>query len=548
MGRLVVQPNDEFNSWSRQKDEASQMQQLDIPYFEHHVDSTTVTLTGEKEMVSDLIKISGMVSAVKRLELLKKKEIEAQERFLIGTIKARSLEHQAARTLYLASGSNECDSRVSGGRTTNAIETCDAMQLYKDVWNEAICDEKGRPEWLGVDAMGNCESFQYGLLGDSLFSGITGIALAMARITLDNEDPQTGIWKDRARACIDKFSSQIEQRRGEKYKYFVDGMPVGMLGKGGILLALGLLSQAGIGESEQVVDTLVERIKPDDIRSDVCLDLLGGIAGLIGPMLLLGTERCMELAIICGERLLELQHENGSWETVDMPTRITAKDLLGPCPLAEGGRLLKKDSSGTNFCSGSSGIAAGLSRLRNSTVHEPFTAGALRAVEYERKHNSIKSIKDMKDKASDDEDCWVKWGEGASGVALSRLVLQSVGLGNEDIGIELDQSRRELKEQLKRSLKRTGFNNGLGWGAVGHASVLGLEMGLNQQRCHKDEEVCFASLRANKDNIVNSQDKDMSMLHGLFTGRAGTAFLLFEASTEMRWLPQIMTAGLYKSA
>ena len=140
--------------------------------------------------------------------------------------------------------------------------------------------------------------------------------------------------------------------------------PLGLAGSGGQLLAAVLLRglvPAMHRALAQGLAALLDMLDPEIIRTDDDLDIIFGCAGLIGPLLRIGTPRAIDIARTAGDRLVERQDAKGGWI---LPS-LGAKALTG-------------------FSHGASGGAAALAKLAAVTSYRPYHDAATRALKYER--------------------------------------------------------------------------------------------------------------------------------------------------------------------
>ena len=92
--------------------------------------------------------------------------------------------------------------------------------------------------------------------------------------------------------------------------------PLGLSGCGGVLL--GLLE---LGEN-QTASMLIHSCLPRMINEDTSLDIISGVAGLIGSLLALNTQLTTDYAVQAGERLLATQTEKGGWITAGLNRQL----------------------------------------------------------------------------------------------------------------------------------------------------------------------------------------------------------------------------------
>jgi len=165
-----------------------------------------------------------------------------------------------------------------------------------------------------------------------------------------------------------------------------------------------LLKAGQILNDEETLDTalrLSRLLDREAIRADKNLDVIGGAAGAILSLLPLwqqtGDAGVLEKAVLCGERLLEMQSTEGAWLT------SARRPLAG-------------------FSHGAAGIGLALLRL-HATVPQPrFREAAMAGFAYERTLLSPSACnwEDLRDDIKD-RFAMGSWCHGAPGVALSRI-------------------------------------------------------------------------------------------------------------------------------
>ncbi len=142
---------------------------------------------------------------------------------------------------------------------------------------------------------------------------------------------------------------------------------------------------------------------PRFVEADQQWDVIGGCAGLIGPLLRLSTPKAIDFAVLAGDRLLAAQDANGSWRPASAQV-----GLLG-------------------FSHGTAGYAAALARLHQSTGEDRFLMGARRALLHEREHfhPDVGNWPDYRGQKPSGEghSYMTSWCHGAPGIALGRACL-----------------------------------------------------------------------------------------------------------------------------
>jgi type 2 lantibiotic biosynthesis protein LanM len=361
LSRSFVLASEKPLNWPMFKAELLQMERLDIPFFEHLIDGEELPLPEGLAPIPDFMKSSGLTAARRRLDELDAAEIEFQQQLIRGAIAARHLKSAGAARTGEASEDGSTNEVADLGADVYRSE---AFRLGEELWSAAIRDRKGRPEWLGMDLGADGESFHFGLIGNSLYSGCSGIALLFARLAVASEGEAGQTWSARAWACFEGLDELAERNSNDQLFRMVRDLPFGISGTGGTLLTLLLLKEAGLEQAAPLVELLVQQLRPERLQADESIDIIGGVSGLIGTLLMTGLPRGLELATACGDRLLALQQDNGGWSA-------GAVSSLRRPPL-------------TGFSHGAAGMAAALARLAHGTGEQRFADAARRAVAYER--------------------------------------------------------------------------------------------------------------------------------------------------------------------
>ena len=527
LSRSFVLASEQPINWPMFKAELRQMERLDIPFFEHLIDGEELPLPEGLAPIADFMKSSGLAAARRRLGELDAAEIDFQQQLIRGAIAARHLKSAGAAP----TGEATEDERTSEVAVLGAdVYRNEAFRLGEELWSAAIRDRKGRPEWLGMDLGADGESFHFGLIGNSLYSGGSGIALLFARLAVASEGNAAQTWRERAWACFEGLAELAERNSNDQLFRMVRDLPFGISGTGGTLLTLLLLQKAGLEEAAPLVERLVQQLRPERLQADEGIDVIGGISGLIGPLLLAGHTRAQELAVVCGDRLLALQHESGGW------TFGAVSSQRRP-PL-------------TGFSHGAAGMGAALARLAQATGEQRFAHGARRAVDYERSvFNAERGNWPDFRSTNDPDEFMVSWCHGAPGILLSRLVLEASGLGDAALASELQVARQSTLAVLD---EMTAHNNDyaghLCCGALGLTSLLQAEAKATEielsPRVAAAESKVISNAITNGGYTFFSVDSGSLNLPGLFTGKAGVALALLEAVTGQQAMPAVLSAGL----
>jgi type 2 lantibiotic biosynthesis protein LanM len=217
--------------------------------------------------------------------------------------------------------------------------------------------EEGNATWVGLDFRNQVWSIYSA--PEDLYSGTPGISLFLgylASVTGDERFAET------ARAGIRTLRARLQRVSGN--------LPnIGMFqGWGGIVYTLTHL--AALWRDAELVDAaeaMVEEIRAR-LENDRCLDVVAGSAGALSALLALhragGSRRALDLAILCGRRLVDTAAPNGS----------------GLCWHTEIGG----DEALTGFSHGAAGIALALVELAAVKGEERFLAVARGGFAFER--------------------------------------------------------------------------------------------------------------------------------------------------------------------
>jgi lantibiotic modifying enzyme len=296
-------------------------------------------------------------------------------------------------------------------------------------------------------------------------------------------------------------------------------------------LALQLLQRSGFEDARLLAERLIDQLRPERLLVDEGVDLVGGVTGLIGPLLLAGTSRAQELAVLCGERLLTLQLDSGGW--------------------AENAAATQRKPPLTGFSHGAAGMAAALARLFRATGESRFAEGAARALGYERSVFVAERGNWPDFRSSNKPDSFMlSWCHGAPGILIARHVMKEAGLADtmceSELGVARASTLALLAERRGSSLDVAAH---LCCGLLGLTSLLRLDAlasGLMLEPVVASvESALIIRARAGAGYTFFSVDQGSLNLPGLFTGKAGVALALLEASEGELWLPAVLSAGLF---
>lgn len=529
LSRAYLLSHDRPNHWKLLEAEIRQMERLDIPIFNHHIDEESLPLGDTMGNIDGYIRRSGLDAAQERLQKLDAANIEFQQQLIRGVISARHLTRMPDKKMKRCLSNDVASLSTSNlvmGSLDDELVGLEAIHRAEQLYGSAIRDSAGSPEWLGIDLGLDGQSFNFGLIGSSLYSGAAGIAIAFARISISSKIMNGEPWRARAWSCLERLPIFNNSHNNIRLLRYVRDENLGVGGIGGLLLSIQLLQKAGITQAMPLEGMLISQIRQQRLMKDMNLDIICGVSGLIGPLLRSKHPKAVELATMCGERLLDLQTSDGAW-----PTLRSCRPLTG-------------------FSHGAAGISAALVSLAKSTDDLRFTQAAQRALAYERSVY-VESQCNWPDFRGSRQaiSFMTSWCHGAPGILLSRLILQSVGTDDESLQKELDAARKCSIARIEHLLS-VGYvsNCNLCCGAFGVTSLLRLDALLNKRSLPDcvptiELQMLNAAREFGEFNYFSVNNGAISM-PGLFTGKAGTILVLMEISDGLCWLAPVLSAGL----
>jgi lantibiotic modifying enzyme len=272
---------------------------------------------------------------------------------------------------------------------------------------------------------------------------------------------------------------------------------------------------------DEGMSDLVNALDINRMRADNELDIMKGCAGLIGPLLRIGSSRARLLAEEAGHQLMSKQDHSGGW----ILQKLSARPLTG-------------------FSHGASGMAAALARLHSVTNNSEYKESAERAVEYERAAFSPEHANWPDYRGHETATAprfMLSWCHGAPGVALSRLCMMNTSLWNES-------RKSELLCAVEATSKLLPDGDSICCGRFGRSAILRLAA-----RTCNEEAWLRAATRLEDQGLAIKRANGgygFSEMLGLFRGVSGVGLALLESVSEAtcNLLPSILSAGLYDSS
>jgi type 2 lantibiotic biosynthesis protein LanM len=383
-------------------EEIYQMENLDIPFF-------TAPLNPESE--NDIVgsysrSAEGIASAANRIESLEDELISFNTAIISNVLNlCKASRSKQADVVKLHISDEQTDSSAS---PSEELKKRLARSIGDNVLATAIKASSGQLDWLGVDVNSYGSKLQFGVLGDSLYGGKIGVALFLACLGSS--------YLPKSRKILEPIMQMLESKDQSLTRRYIRGHALGMSGIGGILLGLLCMRNADQELSERynsAAKMLSCHLTDDDILRDMSFDIIGGCAGLIGPLILCGSDRGLSLAVQAGKRLAQCQGHDGAW----VNRQISNYGLTG-------------------FSHGSSGIALAIFNVMKYTNDSALVDVVTKALQHERDlyNYSMRNWPDLRNSTS---SFCSSWCHGAPGVLLSRLGFWGTKLHDDSLCTEL---------------------------------------------------------------------------------------------------------------
>jgi type 2 lantibiotic biosynthesis protein LanM len=500
-------------NWPLFAQEVAQLDELDIPFFDHGIEDRDIELP-EGRRFERALALSGYEAARRRIETLDRAEIAFQIQIVQGSIAAK---HGHASHLPQARSGG---SKPPEGAFTDDERRDEARAIGEHLVRSAISYDDGGVEWLGIEHAEDADRTQYGPLGPSLYDGRIGIALFLAALA-DRTAAGPGAFRRTALAACSDLLGIMSSATPDRLRRWWRDQPLGLAGSGGALLALRHLAELAPeirAAADAGISRLLDALDEDALSADERFDIVLGCAGLIGPLTAIGTPRAMRLAEAAGDHLVSRQDVGGGWLLPD----------VGPRAL-------------TGFSHGASGIAAALTRLHAISGNSRQLDAAAKALRYERDTFDESTANWPDFRAPYDPGAprfMLSWCHGAPGIAMSRLCFQGTPLWD-----------ATAEDELRIALKATADTNQAGdsvcCGRFGRAAILRLSQQLGWRVEAGDD-----AGRLERQALLERRAADAFSFFdviGLFNGLSGVGLALLDsvAAPERRILPSVLSAGLY---
>ncbi|WP_157665388.1 type 2 lanthipeptide synthetase LanM family protein [Cyanobium sp. NIES-981] len=515
LARSYLKAEEEPRHWPVFAAELAQLEQRDVPCFQHPTDETCLPLGHGMDPIEGFFKSSGLEACFERLQELSPDTIAFQCRLIEGALGARWMERPGMeQPTQRARRSSSGDLTAFPSRET-VPRSHFAQQLCEQISDLAIRSSDGSLGWLDLVLGADRRTFCYGPLGMDLYGGCAGFVLLMACLSQAIDRHKEHMVRELMHPLADLA---LQGDPGVLHRWWRD-QPLGLSGSGGIVLTLLELDRLqqppphGWSSYRQLALRLLHGLQNERIDADGVFDLMGGVAGLVGPLLQLREDCATELAIRAGRHLIRSQNAEGGW-----PPAHEGRSLLG-------------------FSHGTSGISAALAVLH----HHLNLAGALEATERALNLETLNfcpALGNWPDLRLPESTSrfMVAWCHGAPGVVLSRLCMSQCGFGGESF-------QREWEAALDCTAAKPLASDHLCCGTMGLVVILRLA----QRR--QDADALEANVLARLNQGGGCHDLRGLVAGpltspGMMTGLSGIALGLLDSPESMSCLAQVMSGGL----
>jgi type 2 lantibiotic biosynthesis protein LanM len=481
----------------------------DLPRFTTRAGSRDLRVSAA-ERLEGFFDLSGLDLARRRIERLGERDLARQLWFVRSSFATLAMsdederERETIEPVRAPAGARETE------RPARREELLSAARAVGDRLAAMAVTGKDEATWLGITPVAR-RKWALAPLGNDLYDGVPGIALFLAFLGAATEEPS---YTRLSRAALRTVRRSVESH-GQ--------LPsIGAFTGWGGLLHCHVQLAALWDDAELLTEAerMVGRLAPF-VERDEELDVLGGAAGCIVALLGLhrqtSSERALDIAIVCGDRLIaraEPMERGIGWRPSGRPRALTG------------------------FTHGAAGMAWALLSLWARTGRERFRTAALDALEYERSRfvPAAGNWPDLRRTAAaaraerEGRHAFLTaWCHGAPGIGLARLRTLPY--------LDDAETRAEIEVALRTTLAGGfGKNHSLCHGDLGNLDIL-LEAGerLGDARWTRRALVeASAILARSAEEGFRSGTPFGVESPGLMTGLAGIGYGLLRLASPAR--------------
>ena len=276
--------------WPLLRAELHDMEDLDVPYFDHVLGATAIHAAGA--VIPDALDGDGLTEAVERVRSLSAGDLAWQVRLIRAAIGVRGYQ-------MTPSAGGEAEGEVTPPGAARALSADERLTACRDIYEaiagSALSDGAGDPTWLTPSVLpavlSDPRRVALWLITDGLYDGRAGVAAFLYAWAARNPGgPAAAL----AAATIAPVLRALDDRDGYARFRFLRDLGLGMNGLGGLLRLFDLLartSAASASDWDDRRDRLAELVNDELIGKDRALDLLSGSAGAVSPLARLHAQR-----------------------------------------------------------------------------------------------------------------------------------------------------------------------------------------------------------------------------------------------------------------
>ena len=523
--------------WDIFRSEVKQLGGLDIPSFYHLTDGTVI-FSDEGEIAdfsNDGTVLSGFDKCLERINNFDVADMHFQSDLIIGISRASSFHENScggSRQLSNLDLTQVFDERYRLNCANQQLE------LLKYL---AIQTSPNKHVWIGMDMLDDGEKFRYQVLGDSLYSGVSGVALLEKLVQEKKTDSY----------ITDQFLLRIQDIISDRQELNVwwTQQSLGLAGCGGIIISLYLLGYLDPNlknKVDRLVDDLLLGFNTSFLDDDFQFDIIAGSAGLLGALLLVDTSTSITIAKHVSKFLVRHQHADGCWK----PIRSLATPLGIPDKVYG---LYDSDPGLLGFSHGVVGIAAALCIYGSRNNEKDSIIAANKALIYLKSHfkETTAIWPELRAKMNNSDTCYTTtWCHGTTGILLGLLILSSKSM-------DCLMSDEEVEGALRQWISEaTPLTDHLCCGSLGISSTMRmllnghfypkklkniLELRINEI----ESQVIFDASSGKKFRTLNDINGGVIQA-GFFTGNSGVAFAIHPEKKAQETIKAVLSCGLLK--
>ena len=525
--------------WRLQEEEIKHLNLLDIPYFEHALDSSNIPLSYSNSTLSNFISKNGLYASKSRVLASGIKDLNFQKRLIESSffLGENSSKHYFSENKYKENNSFFPLIKKDKISLTNS-ENESIIKLAQDIWDASISDENGNPEWIGIEESMDSKHSELITIGPSLYNGYFGLSLVFARIAIfyknSNEEEKYIYWNKKVLKTVNPFINLISDLSINELTNEFKDTTLGLSGIGGFLIALNLLEEFGFKTNKrnfnyrECSQKLLKSLKNEQITRDNNLDFLNGTAGLLAALISLSENR---LLLACITNLLAKQEDDGSW----ISRENSNKGLAG-------------------LSHGAAGISMSLAKCLNldlpGTLKSQIKNSISKSLIFENS-NFCKTNMNWLDLREDNKEnnLMTSWCHGAPGIALSRTILYESLIGSKEIKDDLITACKTSFNYLEKNYNY--LPDHFCCGKLGISLILEI---LKKRFTNKEFNFNFKIQGSLKTRFFENKNH-FCLMHrninpifqpGLFNGLSGVVLSQIEMQDGLLFSPRILSGGLMK--